>query len=76
MPREKDGEGGRGGREGGKQETPKPHQGGAGRQGGEAKREGQERESQGGKEIGRQMKAAGGRARTDAGEGARHTLSR
>ena len=31
----------------------------AGRQGGEAKREGQERESQEGREIGKQMKAEG-----------------
>jgi hypothetical protein len=48
----------------------------AGRRGGEAKREGQERESQEGREIGRQMKAEGSRARTDAGEGARHTFKR
>ena len=75
MPREKDGEGGRGGREAGGTEAGN-HTREAGRQVGEAKREGQERESQEGREIGRQIKAEGGRARTDAGEGARHTLSR
>ena len=75
MPREKDGEGGREGQEAGGREAGN-HTREAGRQGGEAKREGQERESREGREIGRQMKAEGGRARTDAGEGARHTLSR